>query len=134
MWKKLSITGLAVAATACAGLAVDDSPEQAVARKAREYWKLMVAQDYQGAYRYLTPGFREIVDAEAYAKRYRGKVEFHSAEFDAPDCQPETCEINVHLDYTIKPVPPYSVEFRRPDQRTEKWIFLDGQWWLAPKK
>ncbi|MDT8407013.1 MAG: hypothetical protein RQ715_07160 [Methylococcales bacterium] len=125
---------LVLGVAGCANVPTNNNAEAVVSRRAQEYWDLMIAQDYVGAYQYLSPGFRQKVGAEAYAKRFRGKVKFHQASIESWDCQPEICEGKVRMDYTIQPMPPYSVELRRPDQRSDRWIFLDSQWWLAPRK
>lgn len=109
-------------------------PVTEVRERSEAKWQALVAGDYDKAYGYLSPGFRLKLDKIAFHNRYRNKLTFHSATVTRVECRKDICELDVELDYTIHAMPPFAIDFRRPEIRTEKWILSEGDWWFVPKK
>ena len=55
--------------TACASNP-QQTPEQQVAQRAEARWKHLIAKDYQQAWEYLMPSYRNLVSPQDYSKRF----------------------------------------------------------------
>ena len=60
---------IAMLLTACASNP-QQTPEQQVAQRAEARWKHLIAKDYQQAWEYLMPSYRNLVSPQDYGKRF----------------------------------------------------------------
>ena len=58
---------IAMLLTACASNP-QQTPEQQVAQRAEARWKRLIAKDYQQAWEYLMPSYRNLVSPQDYGK------------------------------------------------------------------
>lgn len=127
-------TLLTLLVTGCQQFTKQTTPEQRVTARAEARWQAMVRQDYAEAYKYLSPGVRLKVDEFAFAKRFKNKTVWHTAEVTGVTCETEKCQVELLTEFTILAVPPYSVDLRRKGDFREDWVLLDGEWWFAPRR
>lgn len=122
--------GAMVAATlalgACASLG-NSNPEAQVTQRANERWKHMVAREFDKAYAYSTPAFRDVVTPESYRGRFGPAVKWVGAEVVRVNCpEPAKCVAVVRLDFS--PLlgrasgQTYNTHF------DETWLLENGQW------
>ncbi len=116
------LTAAALAGCAAAGTAKSD--KDIVAQRAQERWDLLVKNDFAGAYKYLSPGSREVVTADAYAAGFRRKF-WSDAKVDQVSCQvSDACEVDVWIEYQNR-----GIAMRTPVH--EKWIRQGSNWWFV---
>ena len=105
------------------------NPEAQVTQRANERWKHMVAKEFDKAYAYSTPAFRDVVTPEAYRGRFGPAVNWVGAEVVRVNCaEPAKCVAVVRLDYSPllgrSKAQTYSTHF------DETWLLEGGQWWI----
>lgn len=102
--------------------------------RAQARWDHLIAGEYDQAWEYFTPGYRETAPVEQYvASIQRRPVKWEQAEVVSSDCEESRCEVVVEISYSI-PSGRAGLETVRPTRPIrEAWIFSDGQWWHTPE-
>ncbi len=121
---------LAVVSTGCA--VVDQRPDEEVVReRAAARMDALIAQDYERAYGFSSPGYRATNTLLQYQSRFGAAIKPLSAQVGAINCQEEVCKIQI--DYTFR----YMGRMSQNSQQNiitrtneEEWIKVDGQWWF----
>lgn len=112
----------------CAGLDMGKAPEQIVAERAVARWNAVIANKWDEAYAYATPGYRAANSVEAYQARIQSAVIRREAvEVSRVECpQADACTATLVLSYqSVMPGYP-----RLSTQFTERWILDDGKWYI----
>jgi len=98
--------------------------EEVVRERAQQRWDALVKGDVEGAYRFLSPGSRQINTLEAYKSSIRRDF-WKSAKVNKVTCTGgETCEVEAEVEY----------EFRRSRFKTplaETWVKQESNWWYV---
>ena len=100
-------------------------------------WKAVTAQDYETAYGYFSPGYKETESYDAYRLRMATaqlSVQWKEGVFESQECEDEqVCEVKVNIRYEYS-FPKRSMGGMEVNtSMTENWINLDGKWYLVPK-
>ena len=108
------------------------STGQDVESRAKARWAALIKRDFQAAYAYTTPGFREVTPERVYATSFGNGVVWKSIELDKTECESERCKIHLTLNYSIQSVAglPHPVDLK--DVLVETWIKREGEWWFVP--
>ncbi|MDR0479849.1 MAG: hypothetical protein LBH31_08655 [Burkholderiaceae bacterium] len=116
-------------AAGCAALK-PETPEETVARRAQERWQALIKRDFPKAYTYNQPGYRAIVSADDYAKRFGNGGKWIAMDVFSTTCEPERCTVKIRLTtQTLAPGSPgKTLEVQGFSDET--WIKDDGQWWF----
>ena len=124
---------IAIAATALLAACSDNRPpEEIVAERAQARLDALVAQDFETARRYYTPGFRERVGLNAYLRSQSGRpFRWTDAEISSVVCEEERCRVKVVISFEIPSAPNQLSGFRSRQGIEEIWLFIDGQWWYS---
>ena len=112
-------------------------PEQVVEQRAVARWALLTAGKPAEAYQYLSPGFRALKTSEQYAADLQNRpVRWKAARFSAVECPPpgEYCDVTLDVDYEIDSPLPGVGTLKSTGPVVERWIVLDGVWYLVPKE
>lgn len=113
--------------------APQESREDAVLIRAREWWSALVSKDYPKAYSYISPGIRTTISEEAFQKGVvASPVLWSGVEETAVKCSTDVaCRIDIEVSYLYMG----SLEAFRGQTMTtklgEKWIFTDGAWYVV---
>ncbi|HSM68701.1 MAG TPA: hypothetical protein VK830_03230, partial [Xanthomonadales bacterium] len=88
---RASVMLLIMALAACA---TSVKLESLVGERAQERWNLLLAEDYDGAYRYLSPAYRSSVSSAQYQRRLLlQQVRWTSARYIGSECSESTCKV-----------------------------------------
>jgi hypothetical protein len=121
---------LVALAAGCAttGSLTADSPAQvkqdAVKVRAQARWDALIRQDFDAAYQYLSPAFRDTTSLAAWKSRFR-PLGWRKAEVDSVACEGEVCEVGLRLTYDARQM----TGIVTPIQ--EKWVMQKGQFWYV---
>ena len=139
--------GLALCLLACLGLqgcattsqapGVESSPEALVEARARARWDALLAQEYQQAYQFLTPGDRSALEPWDYELRLRAnraRVQWIGAEIKDVGCAELRCEVSISLTSRFMAPVPGVKEMKVTTQQEEQWILIDDAWWHVRAK
>jgi hypothetical protein len=108
----------------CAAVPVAKSGKDVVAERAQQRWDLLVKNDFDGAYRYLSPASRQVVTQQAYAAGFRRNF-WSGAKVTSVQCpNPEACEVEVTIEYRHM-----GLAMKSPV--VEKWIRDKSDWWFV---
>ena len=111
-----------------AGTASYVKAEDAVKSRAQKRIDLLMANNYEGAYAYLTPSYRALNNTESYRNRFCSGAKWVNPQVHSVKCEDaERCKVTVTLGVLVvaqgfgtKPID--STMF-------ETWLLEDGQWW-----
>jgi hypothetical protein len=107
-------------------------PQQTLEERAQARWDLLLERDFEGAWAYMTPGFRETTPAFDYAvDAARRPVRWLSAAVSGKECEEDVCKISVLVEYRAPGAPSGMSEIQLSRTIEETWIRLDGQWWFV---
>ena len=111
-----------------------ETTEERVARRAQAHMDALIARDWVKAYEYLPPATRQFKPLQIYADKMKsGAIIRTAAKVKAVECEADVCQVTVDLSYTYSGV---ITAFRGEESKSlvkEKWIFSQGDWWLAPQ-
>jgi len=102
--------------------------------RAQARWDALLAQDYEGAYSYLSPGIRSTMSATDFELDFRlRRVQYLSAEYQEHSCEEDVCTVKIQLGYRI--VRPLATvpEWESKSVVEEQWIKSAGKWWYLPE-
>ena len=112
-----------------AGCGEPKTAEQIVAERAQARWDALLAGDFETAYSFATPSYRDLVDAIRFQQGLGGHASWLGAKVREVTCREDVCEAMVRLKYR-SPLPP-RMEFETDD--IERWLSEDGEWWIFLK-
>jgi len=126
---------LALALAGCASVQTPagTTPEEIVTKRAQDRWNLLLKPDYQAAYEYLTPGYREVRSYRHYLATLGSSVKRVSADVIKVACESEeVCKVNVEISYYYGAQGSMGQPGDTPISRVseETWIKVDDQWWI----
>jgi len=107
-------------------------PEEIVAERAQARWDALISREFETAWDYYTPGFREHTDSRDYDVEMRGRaVVWTDAEVVSAECEEDRCEVSVQVAYRIPHAPAQLSGMESSRRINETWIGIDRQWWYA---
>jgi len=113
---------------ACASLG-GKAPQDQVRQRASERWQALVAGDFTKAYNYSTPGYRAVVNADAFRGRHGTAVKWVGSEVVSVKCPEATrCLANIRLE--VQPLLGGRFGDKIDTHIDETWLLEDGQWWV----
>lgn len=115
--------------TACGGPA---EPEQTLEERVMARWQHMIERDFEAAWAYYTPGFRQTTPQLDFARDMgRRPVRWTAARVVGKECEEEICQVDVEVEYRAVGAPSGQSQMRLTRTIEDQWVFLDGQWWYS---
>ncbi len=111
--------------------------EEIVASRAQEYQNALLTANYEQAYQYLSPGYRETASYKVYLAGKGGAIKREAASVKSVSCEGRVCDVKINLIYRYAGRASIHIpKSAEPMQRVfqEKWIEADGVWWLYLEK
>ena len=128
------VSSLAVALVLCACATMHSLNTENSAERAQARWDSLLSGDLDGAYQFLSPGYRSAVSSLQYQRAMLGKkVQWVAARVSASECSESSCKVLVSLDFEIYGALPGVPKFEGSQEVSENWVNTDGQWWLVPR-
>lgn len=121
-----ALAALGIALAGCA-TTTPASPEQAVEKRANEYWQARIAGQYEKAYDLSTPSYRKLRSAQQFKQQFGAGVAVKTAEVTRVLCEAEKCTATIKLG-----ISPAVLRMKLDTIAThvdETWLLEDGQWW-----
>lgn len=109
--------------------------EGTIEERATARWELLFSGDFEGAYEFLSPGFRSSVSSAQYQKSLLlQRIEWTNATYIESECTETTCKVSISLEYVMHGGLPGVRTFEGFDVVEESWIKTDNIWYLVPKQ
>lgn len=113
--------------TGCAALK-PDTPEQAVQKRATQYWQARIAGQSDKAYALSTPSYRKVKTEAQFKGQFGSGVNVEGAEVASVACEAAKCTAKMKIG-----VRPALVGMKElgviSTYVDETWLLEDGQWW-----
>jgi hypothetical protein len=119
---------------ALAACATSGKQESLIGDRAQARWDLLLAEDYAGAYRYLSPAYRSSVSSTQYQRRLLlRQVRWTDARYIDSDCLENSCKVRISLDYSLRKALPGVPRYDGTQEVDEQWVKSEGEWWYVPE-
>ena len=116
----------------CASLSTK-TPEEEVRARAEARWAALIKRDFDKAYTFAQPAFREVVKPAAYRSRFGSAAQWKDAQIHEATCEAARCTVRVRLNVGVN-IPRFAK--RIPEvvsYHDEVWVRDEGQWWFLEK-
>lgn len=124
-----SVAGALVLMLAACQSAAEPDPVQV---RAQERWDHLAAEEYNEAWGYFSPSYREMVDSETYARDMRSlPMKWVSAEVVDFSCAAESCDVTVEATYELVRGPSQLRGMEMTRTMEENWVLSEGAWWYV---
>jgi hypothetical protein len=119
--------------SACATTA--ETKAASIEERASARWNSLLSGDLQGAYEFLSPGFRSSVSSLQYQRSIlQNRVQWTAARYIESDCTETACKVKISLGYTLQGGLPGVKSFSGTQTVEESWVLIDGEWYYLPSK
>ena len=109
----------------CSSIGTPKTAEELVAQRAQERLDALMVGNFEKAWEYTTPAFRQSSNISRYASRYVGVSNWTNAAVDKVACEEEKCNVTISVTYQmVRP----NIENTRP--LNEVWITAGGDWYI----
>lgn len=114
----------------CAGSGLGATPEDIVRERAKSRWDALIAGQWEKAYNFSTPAYRNAVDLFGFRLRAGSPPgRLTGAEIVGVKCEESSCDATVRLSF-------FPLKSGFPEltaEHSERWVFSDGGWWRFEK-
>ena len=98
---------------------------------------MLEAKDFSKAYEFETPNYRGIFSKSLYVNKFSYAVDWELTDVEVVNYDARAAVASVVVRVMSKPTKQTSVASialgALPMNLTEKWIFVDGEWWHSAK-
>ena len=104
------------------------APEKVVLERAQARWNAMLERDWNAAYPYLIPAYREVVPLKRYGNQFTGPVQWESAKVTSAVCEEKRCTVKVEISF--RTMLPGHMDRVASTFLEEVWVLeQDGHWY-----
>lgn len=106
--------------------------EQQVEKRVSEQMNAFINEEYEKAYSYMSPGYREKKSFPEFGSDFAGMVDLLEFEILSVDCQEERCQVSVKRKQNM---PDFIAETTSGEPfpfivvTKQTWVFNKGQWY-----
>lgn len=111
----------------CAALSRSNSDDVSV--RAVDRQNAFLAGNYEKAYKYMSPGYRNTKSFEYFKMSFQGMSAAKEFQLKGVDCQESVCKVTISVSYNVPVVGVGDVHMERDN--VETWVQLDGNWWFS---
>ena len=109
------------------------SVEELLTQRAEDRWQAVIAWDMEKAYGYLSPGTRQSLPLQVYAKKnLMGPVQYKDAVVKSTQCEEQVCTLKLDLHYLYQGSISAMQGTEMSSAVTEKWVKADNNWFYVP--
>jgi hypothetical protein len=125
LWAAIGLLAATGGMTGCATTGVQAPPEEAVKLRAQAWADELLAHDFQGAWEFTSPSYRQFTPVDKYKARNLGTSRWTSAKVYSVSCEDDVCDVTLEVEYKI---PRLNMSNKRALEY--KWLETEGNWWL----
>lgn len=126
----IRILFLGIALLIIAGCGDSRPPAEIVGERAQARWDALLAQDFETAWGFESPGFRQTVGVPEYRfDKRQGGIKWLTAKVQDIECEVDRCNVAVLIVYELARGGAMLRGTRGQRSVMETWIRSDGGWW-----
>ena len=95
--------------------------------RAIDRWQALIDKNWEKAYSFESPGFRKSYNLEQFRSQFGSAVTWKSIKLVKTEAKENVAKITVELMSIFSE--PGSGDMLLPSMFSEKWLFIDDQWW-----
>ena len=103
--------------------------------RAEERWRARIAHDWEKAWEYESPAFREVFPKQLYVKKFSYTANWELTGLEVIEYDPDAAVASVVVRVMSRPTKQTSAAARAlgamPRELHEKWVLVDGEWWYS---
>lgn len=116
--------------TACGGEPAQ--PQQTLEERIMARWALMIERDFEAAWEYNAPGFRQTTNRFDFARDMaRRPLLWTDAELRSVTCEDDRCDARVRVTVRVVGAPGAIGRMNLDQTIDEVWIRVADNWWFA---
>ncbi|WP_020208137.1 hypothetical protein [Gilvimarinus chinensis] len=107
---------------------VNNQPDDQVVKNRAQKWLDAVTDgDFERAYKFASPGYRDGVSLTRFKAKYLGAPNWQNANVKKVTCEESKCQVVISFEYTSN-----FFKGTLPSHKNDTWILVDSEWWLYP--
>lgn len=126
-WLAAVLVALALASCSTERPLLRASDESVIAERAAARWSAMIERDFDTAYRYTTPAYRETHPVRLFRGRFGSQVAWTAARVENVTVDGDVARVRIWIVYQA--VDPSGQPFENERPIEEVWIRAGGDWW-----
>ena len=120
---------LGVGVSGCASVA-DEAKNRRLKMRAEARWEALIKGDFEKAYMFSSPDYRNVVSLQQFRTRFGRTVEWRLARVDDIRYDsPTVASVMMGVTYRTYLPGAKGEPFDNRKTLTEKWLLKDGEWW-----
>lgn len=132
---RLMLLTVVLGMSACAVMQ-PQTDEDRVLVLAEKRQEALLGRDFVTAYKYMSPGYRQLNTLEQFTSNYTGVYAWESSDVLSATCEENICKVHVEIGYDSarmfntgrKPSGEKQIISR---VNIETWLKLDNKWWFS---
>ena len=133
--KRALLPGLCCSLLLLSACATTMRAEDTIESRTMARWDAVLSGDLDGAYGFLSPGYRSSVSSVQYQKSLLLKqVQWSKATYTGSECTETTCKVKISLDYTVYGALAGVKSFTGVEIIEESWVKSENSWYLVPQR
>ena len=134
MLSRLILLTVVVGMSGCSAIQ-PKTDEQRVIALAEQRQAAFLEKDFNKAYKYMSPGYRQLNTVEQFTSNYAGVYSWVSSKVLNATCEDDLCKVNVEVQFDAGLMQntraPATEKFLIPRVNLETWFKLDNKWWFS---
>ncbi|MDY0250850.1 MAG: hypothetical protein RBR45_12470 [Pseudomonas sp.] len=124
-----------IGVSACAGIQHKTNDER-VFSLAEKRQAALLKQDFDKAYAFMSPGYREVNTIKQFMGDNQGVYSWISSKVDKAECEDDVCKVYVEIEFDARALmggvgKPSSDTLILSRVNRETWVKLDNKWWFS---
>jgi len=99
--------------------------EEIVQQKAQQRLDALLATDFEKAYSYASPAYRNSVSLNRHKPKVLGAGMWTKGEIQSVTCEIDYCDVVSKIHYRSP-----QIRAELPTEIRNRWIKIDGKWWI----
>lgn len=132
-WVRVKLLLVLLLMLAACSTTPTNTQEKKVTKRVMAHQQALLENDMEKAYKFLSPGYRKTRSFKEFLATKGSTIKRVSSEVDSVTCDEDACTVYVTLYYKYQGIAGFHT---KPDDppvsraMKERWIKVDGQWWL----
>jgi hypothetical protein len=109
--------------------------QQSLLERAEARWRALEQRDFDAAWAYTSPAYREVFPKSLYRQKFSYMVEWQLTGVEFLTYDADAAVASVAARVMSEPVKHTSAASAAigavPSRRVERWVFVDDEWWFS---
>lgn len=106
--------------------------EETVEQRAQARWDHFSERNFEAAWEYYSPGFRQMTAREDFALDMRNRpLRWHDAQVNSAECDEDRCTVAVSVTYQPTGASGPQSQMRMTRDIDEQWVRINDRWWYV---